>query len=201
MNIKVNDIIIPVIDIVDNKDTLGIMFNTKMTLSELDNLFTPASSPEIRIVDNNGEVTDIYKNRKLITLRTDVKNENELEVSLVLQVTPIQMEEIEALTLRLDRYEKADMERLNTLQKQETKLASQEEKITTQETEISNLRIAVTNTENQVSQVDMDILDITTKLNATQDNLDNTLLELSGVKEENEMLINCLLEMSEIVYA
>lgn len=201
MNIKVNDIIIPIIDIVDNKDTLGIMFITEMSLSELDNLFTPASTPEIRIVEDNGDVKDIYKNRKLITLRTDVKEDNKLEVSLVLQVTPVEMEEIEAFAIRLDRYEVTANQQSTTLHMQENRLASQEEKMTAQETEISNLRTAVTNTENQVSKVDMDILDITTKLNTAQDNLDATLLELSGVKEENEMLINCLLEMSEIVYA
>ena len=71
MNIKINDTIIKNVSITDSGDLIGLGFVTELTLPELDNLFSPAISPEIRIVDAEGKTTDMYKNRNLIDLHVN----------------------------------------------------------------------------------------------------------------------------------
>ena len=70
-NIKIGEMIIHNVGITDSGDLLGLNFVTDMNLAKLDELFSPATYPEFRIVDDNDNVMSIYRNRKVITLRID----------------------------------------------------------------------------------------------------------------------------------
>lgn len=100
MNIKIGEIIIENVEITDSADLLGIKFLTTMRLSELETLFSPGSSPEFRIINQQGEIVGVYKNRKQISL--NITNLGEVnEVNIALQVTPAKIEEVETLTTEL----------------------------------------------------------------------------------------------------
>ena len=158
MNIKIGEVVIENVNITDNGDLLGMNFMTTMRLGELEELFTPGSYPEFRIVNSNGEVVSVYKNRKQITLRVDNHDEAN-EVNLALQVTPAKIEEVELLTNQVNE---------------------QNATIEAQANEIGILK---------------------STLSDTQTNLENTKTELVETQETNNMLMECVLEMSEVVYA
>ena len=100
MNIKIGETIIENVEITDSADLLGIKFLTTMRLSELETLFAPGSSPEFRVISQQGEIIGVYKNRKQISL--NIINLGEVnEVNIALQVTPAEIEEVEALTTEL----------------------------------------------------------------------------------------------------
>ena len=100
MNIKIGETVIENVEITDSADLLGIKFLTTMRLSELETLFSPGSSPEFRIINQQGEVVGVYKNRKQISL--NIANLGEVnEVNISLQVTPAKIEEVETLTTEL----------------------------------------------------------------------------------------------------
>ena len=100
MNIKIGETIIENVEITDSADLLGIKFLTTMRLSELETLFAPGSSPEFRIINQQGEIVGVYKNRKQISL--NIANLGEVsEVNIALQVTPAKIEEVETITTEL----------------------------------------------------------------------------------------------------
>ena len=100
MNIKIGETIIKNVEITDSADLLGIKFCTTMRLSELETLFAPDSSPEFRIINQQGEIVGVYKNRRQISL--NIANLGEVsEVNIALQVTPAKIEEVETLTTEL----------------------------------------------------------------------------------------------------
>lgn len=100
MIIKIGETVIENVEITDSADLLGIKFHTTMRLSELETLFAPGSSPEFRIINQQGEIVGVYKNRRQISL--NIANLGEVnEVNIALQVTPAKIEEVETLTTEL----------------------------------------------------------------------------------------------------
>lgn len=100
MIIKIGETVIENVEITDSADLLGIKFLTTMRLSELETLFSPGSSPEFRVINQQGEIIGVYKNRRQISL--NIANLGEVnEVNISLQVTPAKIEEVETLTTEL----------------------------------------------------------------------------------------------------
>lgn len=185
-NIKINETIVSNVGITDSGDLLGLNFMTNMTLAELEALFTPATSPEFRVVEINDiggveteTVTAVYKNRKLITLSVRAGDEYNT-VDLALQVTPAEIEEVEVLTNKVN--EQAAQIEVQTAanDEQAAQIAEQAGVIEAQAAEIETLKGSLTETQ--------------AALGATQE-------ELALAQETNNMLMECVLEMSEVVYA
>ena len=193
MNIKINDTIIENVGITDSGDLIGLSFTTKMALSELDALFSPVTSPEIRIVDAEGKTTDMYKNRNVIDLHVSY-GETENHVRAALLVTPVKIPEVEVLINQVNTQAEMIEEQkamnaaqeemikgqIDTVAKQDTVIKEQEAKIATQETEIDNLKNALTEANAKIEQSEAAL--------AETNAMNNTLME-------------CVLEISEVVYA
>lgn len=185
-NIKVHETMLSNVNMTDSGDLLGLNFTTNMTLAMLETMFTPATSPEIRIVNDEGNVVSLYKNRKLITLTVRAGEVDNI-VDLALQVTPAKIEEVEILNNKV--YEQAAIIATQAAQieaqamaneEQFVQIAEQANVIDAQATEIETLKGSLTETQ--------------TALGATQE-------ELAMAQETNVMLMECVLEMSEVVYA
>ena len=205
-NIKINDAVINNVDIVDSGDVLGLHFVSAMSFAELEALFTPATSPEFRIVNlietdvTEEVVVGVYKNRKLLSVKVTA-NDNDNTVEIVLQVTPAKIEEVEALTKQvneqaaiiseqnaaIEAQAAANDEQSTQIAEQASVIEAQEAKITAQETEINNLKNALTDAEAK-------IIESEAALAETQANLAET-------QAANDMLMECVLEISEVVYA
>ena len=164
-HIKIGETIIRNVSLTDSGDLLGMKFMTSMTLSQLEDLFTPVTSPEFRIVNDNGDVIGVYKNRKFIGVNVDISEHGNV-VNLALQVTPAKIEEVELLTNQVN---------------------AQAAKIEVQAREIEILKNALDET-NAI-------------LSATQEELATTQTTLAEAQDTNTMLMDCVLEMSEVVYA
>ena len=186
MNIKIGEVVIENVNITDSGDLLGMNFMTTMRLAELEELFTPGSYPEFRVVDSNGEVVSVYKNRKQITLRVDNRDEAN-EVNLALQVTPAKIEEVELLTNQVNEQNAAIEAQSVANEQQAVQIAEQAAVIEAQADEIETLKSTLSDT-----QAD---------LGNTKTELANTQTELVEAQEANNMLMECVLEMSEVVYA
>lgn len=172
MNIKINDTIIKNVSITDSGDLIGLGFVTELTLPELDNLFSPATSPEIRIVDAEGKTTDMYKNRNLIDLHVNY-GETENQVKVALLVAPMNIPEVELL--------------INQVNAQAEQIAEQANVIKAQANDIAE----------QANEIEI----LKTTLSATQEELTTAQTALTETQAANDMLMECVLEMSEVVYA
>ena len=185
-NIKVHETILFNVNMTDSGDLLGLNFTTDMTLAALETMFTPATSPEIRIVNDEGNVVSLYKNRKLITLTVRAGEVDNI-VDLALQVTPAEIEEVEILTNKVNEHaavigeQSAQIEaQAMANEEQSVQMSEQANVIYAQTTEIETLKGSLTETQ--------------TALGTTQE-------ELAMAQETNVMLMECVLEMSEVVYA
>lgn len=193
MNIKINETIISNVNITDSGDLLGLNFVTNMTLATLETMFTPATSPEFRIVDDAENVVAVYRNRKLITLRVDAGDSGNV-VNLALQVTPSEIEEVEILTAQVEEQAAANAEQAAQIAEQASVIEAQEAKITEQATEIENLKTSLSDAETKIAESE-------TALAETQATLTETQTALTETQATNDMLMECVLEMSEVVYA
>lgn len=178
-NIKINEIVISNVNLTDSGDVLGLQFYTDSTLAELDHLFTPGTSPEFRIVDDAENVIGVYKNRKLLSLRVDA-GEEQNEVNLMMQVTPAEIEEVEVLTAKV-------AEQATVIAEQATKIGTQEEQIAELHNELNETKNVLVETQNELA--------------ATKATLVETQEALAEAQAANEMLTECVLEISEVVYA
>lgn len=199
INIKINNTIINNVDIVDSGDILGLRFVSAMSFAELETLFTPVISPEFRIVNFvETDVTEeivigVYKNRKLLSVKVTA-NDNDNTVEIVLQVTPAKIEEVETLTnqvneqaviiseqnIAIEAQAAANDEQSAQIAEQASVIEAQEAKITAQETEINNLKNALIDAEAKIIESEA---------------------VLAETQAANDMLMECVLEISEVVYA
>ena len=185
-NIKINETIISNVNITDSGDLLGLNFITDMSLAQLDNLFAPATSPEFRIVDDAENVVAVYRNRKLITLRVDA-GEADNVVNLALQVTPAEIEEVEILTTQVEDQAAKIEAQAALIDEQAATNAEQANVIEAQAAEIETLKTALNETQGELTE--------------TKTTLTETQEALAEAQATNEMLTECVLEMSEVVYA
>ena len=199
-NIKINDVVISNVNITDCGDLLGLNFTTEMSLAELETLFTPATSPEFRIIDDADKVVGIYKNRKFITMRIDA-NDNCNIINMSLQVTPAEMEEVEILTNKINEQAMQIATQNMTNEMQASQIAEQANTINVLQDSLNNTQVAfgeaqeaLNTTKASLAAAELKIIENETALNATH----NALVE---AQELNSMLMECVLEMSEVVYA
>ena len=199
-NIKINETIVSNVNLTDSGDLLGLNFVTNMTLAELETLFTPATSPEFRIVDDAENVVALYKNRKLITLRVDAGEAGNV-VNLALQVTPAEIEEVELLTNQVNEQATVISEQAEQIEaqaaandEQAAQIAEQASVIEAQATEIETLKTDLSTTQGELTETKTTLTETQTALGTTQE-------ELAAAQETNNMLMECVLEMSEVVYA
>lgn len=172
-NIKINDTIINDANVtLSENNLLGIKYHTTMSLLDLVKFFDANLAPEIVFLDKDNLPVSIYKNRKMTSL--DVKDINNQRVATIgLQVSPIEFSEADILN------EKINNQNVR-ITAQDDIIASQAARIEEQETEIINLK-------NSLSAAETEIVESK-----------DTIAEM---QMNNDMLTECVLELSMLVYA
>lgn len=89
-NIKIGDTLIENVSLTVSPNLLGMNFTTDMSLEELAVLLDAETAPEIRVLDEAGNTTAMYKNHKLTTLQLELLSGSR-RVSAALQVTPLEV--------------------------------------------------------------------------------------------------------------
>lgn len=206
-NIKVYETMLSNVNITDSGDILGLNFTTNMNLATLETMFTPATSPEIRVVDGNGNVVTLYKNRKLITLTVRAGEVDNI-VDIALQVTPAKIEEVEALTNQVNAQAVQIEVQTVTNNEQAAQITEQTNVIDNLKRSLNDTQIALgsaqeelTTTKIALAEAEFKIIETETALTATQSVLNQTQASLMEAQDTNMMLMECVLEMSEVVYA
>lgn len=172
MNIKLNSVIIPNVDIVESGEMLGLSFSYDTTLTELENLFSPDNLNEFQIIDDDNNVLKIFKNQRLTALSYDIQDDQKY-FKITLQVGSLKLTEIDELN--------------NLINQQNIKIQAQNETILAQKEELAKLESSLLEANDKITQTTLYIAE--------------TQVSLQETKNENEMLMNCILELSEIVYA
>ena len=192
-HIKIGETLIKNVSLTDSGDLLGMKFMTNMTLSQLENVFTPATYPEFRIVNDNGDVIGVYKNRKFVGINIDILEHGNV-VNLALQVTPAKIEEVELLTNQVNA-QAAKIEAQALVNAEHTaQIAEQTSVIEAQANEIAEQAHEIEILKNSLN-------DTQAILSATQEELATTQTALTEAQATNDMLMECVLEISEVVYA
>ena len=192
-HIKIGETLIKNVSLTDSGDLLGMKFMTNMTLSQLENVFTPATYPEFRIVNDNGDVIGVYKNRKFVGINIDILEHGNV-VNLALQVTPAKIEEVELLTNQVNA-QAAKIEAQALVNAEHTaQIAEQTSVIEAQANEIAEQAHEIEILKNSLN-------DTQAILSAPQEELATTQTALTEAQATNDMLMECVLEISEVVYA
>lgn len=172
MNIKIKSIIIPNVNIVESGEMLGLSFNYDTTLTEIENLFSSENLNEFQIIDDDNNIIKIFKNQRLTSLSYDIQNDQKY-FKITLQVGSLQLTEIDELN--------------NLINQQNIKIQAQNEIILAQKEELIELESSLFEVNNKINQAELCITE--------------TQASLQETKNENEMLMDCILELSEIIYA
>lgn len=172
MNIKIKSIIIPNVNIVESGEMLGLSFNYDTTLTEIENLFSSENLNEFQIIDDDNNIIKIFKNQRLTSLSYDIQNDQKY-FKITLQVGSLQLTEIDELN--------------NLINQQNIKIQAQNEIILAQKEELIELESSLFEVNNKINQAELCIIE--------------TQASLQETKNENEMLMDCILELSEIIYA
>ena len=200
MNIKIGEVVLSNVNITDSGDLLGLNFVSPMNLAQLDELFSPATYPEFRIVNDEGEAISVYRNRKVITLRVDACDEGNV-VNVAMQVTPSEIEEVELLTNQVNDQNEAIVAQQTKIDEQDSVIAAQAETISAQSEQIAEQEAEIEDLKSSVVETQTNLTATQEELTTTKAALGEAQTALAEAQETNNMLMECVLEMSEVVYA
>ena len=117
--------------------------DTALPLDELAALFDPGAAPEIRVLDDAGLTTAIYRNHAIVELAVRLEPGDVRRAVVGLQVQPIEQSVAEQLQERIAAQAQTITQQGATIASQQLTIDNQAATITAQETRIGELEQAI----------------------------------------------------------
>lgn len=205
--IKINGVEITNASVTESDSQLGIRYASAMSFDDLADLFNEENAPEVAFINEDGTTGALYRNHKMTSLKVDVSGDERM-VTVVLQVSAIEMKEAEIINEKLALQEKmitAQKEMINSqakqIEEQGNLIQTQIEELNSANAKINEQIDAIDELRNLLSLANSKIVEQSNELAETKRSLDEARENLTIAIESNEMLTQCVLEMSEVVYA